>query len=529
MCSPPGGTRPDTNEQPAVVPRPTARVAGHRRVRRRGCVGRARTLDVVRRPATLVGFGCAGPDAASPGRPAGRCELLDWAASGGMALTGWADRSPRPPPAPLLGRLARLGAALADATGGTGERVEVDLATTLFGRAARLRGRRAGATSVGGSCAMLRAADGWLAVNLARIADVEAVPAVVGRPVTDPWAALAEFAAGSPAGVAAARAQELGIPAAELAAVTPPEAPWQARRLGRPRQRGRRPLVVDLSAMWAGPLAAQLLGRAGARVIKVETPVRPDGTRRGPAAFFDSLHGGHESVAFDFATTDGRASLRQLLGRADVVIESSRPRALAQLGIDAATMVHARPGLTWLSITAYGRDGSWSNRAGFGDDAAVAAGLVARDETGDPVFCGDAIADPVAGLVAALAAVRALGEGGGYLVDVSLAGAAAFLARPGSAPARRHRILEVSPDRWVVIHGVDEATVAAPRAPTPVSPAETLGASTARVMAELDGGTLGATGAGRPSPVTGRYAEVSGGVASAIAAAARSTARMIPW
>ena len=226
--------------------------------------------------------------------------------------------------------------------------------------------------------------------------------------------------------------------------------------------------------------------------------------RRGPAAFFDSLHGGHESAAFDFATTDGRAGLRALLGGADVVIESSRPRALAQLGIDAAAMVRARPGLTWLSITAYGRDGVWANRAGFGDDAAVAAGLVARDAAGDPVFCADAIADPVVGLVAALATVTALGRGGGYLVDVSLAGAAAFLARPGSAPARPHRILEVGPDRWVVTHGRADAVVAAPHAAAPASLAEALGASTARVVTELGGGALvGAVSAGRPAPAGG--------------------------
>jgi len=250
--------------------------------------------------------------------------------------------------------------------------------------------------------------------------------------------------------------------------------------------------------MWAGPVAAQLLGRAGARVVKVETATRPDGARRGPTRFFDALHGGHESVTVDFATSDGRTRLGALLERADVVIESSRPRALRQLGFDAERMVRARPGLTWLAITAYGRSSAWSNRVGFGDDAAVAGGLVARDDAGDPVFCGDAIADPIAGLFGALGVATSLERGGGVLVDVSLAGAAAWAAEPVAAPVRRHRVTEVGPDRWVVQHGARHVAVAPPHAaPAPVA-AEAAGASTARVLAELSG-AAGCATRGRPS------------------------------
>jgi crotonobetainyl-CoA:carnitine CoA-transferase CaiB-like acyl-CoA transferase len=439
------------------------------------------------RRVTTVDFACrAGRATPNPdGRDA--CELLAWAASGGMALTGWPDRAPRPPPAPLLSRLAQLAAALADATSRVGERVDAEVAETLFGRAALLGGQRAGTTSVGGSCQLLRTADGWVAVNLARIADVEVVPALVGSPVGDPWTALAEHVSTRTAGVVAARAQELALPCAELGAVHADDiAPGRTRRLGGLRRPASRPLVVDLSALWAGPLAASVLGRAGARVVKVESTTRPDGARRGPAAFFNELHGGHESVTLDFASSDGRARLQALLAHADVVIEASRPRALAQLGIDAEAMVRSRPGLTWVSITAYGRTGPWSNRVGFGDDVAAAAGLLARDDAGDPVFCGDAIADPVAGLVAALGATSALARGGGAMVDVSLAGAAAWLARPASAPASRHRVTEVDPGCWVVHHGARRARVAPPRAPGTPRVAQATGAATTSVLAELD-------------------------------------------
>jgi crotonobetainyl-CoA:carnitine CoA-transferase CaiB-like acyl-CoA transferase len=460
---------------------------------------------------TTVDFACRAGRAAPHGDRGEACELLAWAASGGMALTGWPDRPPRPPPSPVLRRSAQLAAALADATSRVGERVEVDVAATLFGRAALLGGQRGGATSVGGSCQLLRAADGWVAVNLPRAADVEVLPALVGRPVVDPWAALAEHARVRTAAAFAARAQELAIPCAEVGARHEhATGPGRARRMGGRRRAASRPLVVDLSAMWAGPLAASLLARAGARVVKVESATRPDGARRGPPAFFDELHAGHDSVTLDFATSDGRARLHALLARADAVIEASRPRALAQLGVDAGALVRARPGLTWVSITAYGRTGPWANRVGFGDDVAAAAGLLARDDAGDPVFCGDALADPVAGLVAALGAATATARGGGVLVDVSLAGAAAWLARPLGAPASRHRITEVGPDRWVVHHGAWHTPVATPRAPRPVAVAQAAGAATDRVFATLDPARPTRTRSPSPPPSRTRLARPHG-------------------
>ena len=141
-------------------------------------------------------------------------------------------------------------------------------------------------------------------------------------------------------------------------------------------------VVVDLSSMWAGPLCARLLGLAGADVIKVETPGRPDGARAGERRFFDWLHGGHRSVVVDFRSESGRHALGALIAAADVVIEASRPRALAQLGL-APEMIPHREGQVWLSITGYGRgDPAASELVAFGDDAAVAGGLVGWTGTG---------------------------------------------------------------------------------------------------------------------------------------------------
>ncbi|HEU4427115.1 MAG TPA: CoA transferase, partial [Myxococcota bacterium] len=215
------------------------------------------------------------------------------------------------------------------------------------------------------------------------------------------------------------------------------------------------PLVVDLSSLWAGPLAARLLRIAGARVVKVEATRRPDGARRGNAAFFDRLNAGKASVALDFAECEGVARLRALLERADVVIESARPRALRQLGIDAEAWVRAQPGRVWLSITGYGRAAPGSDWIAFGDDAAAAAGLCWCVPTGAPLLVGDAIADPLAGLHGALAAQRCWRRGEGALLDVALSGVVAHaIANAGAARepcpapvARPPRLLGAAPPR----------------------------------------------------------------------------------
>lgn len=190
-------------------------------------------------------------------------------------------------------------------------------------------------------------------------------------------------------------------------------------------------LVVDFSALWAGPLCAHLLGLAGARVVKVETPTRPDGARRGDRAFYDLLHAGHRSVVLDPATPAGRRALAGLVRAADIVIEASRPRALAGFGLDAEAAVAG--GTRWVSITA---DGRASGRIGFGDDVAAGGGLVCRDADLSPLFCGDAIADPLTGLTAAVLAATGPPDGG-VLWDAPMADVVAATLTPGP-PSSQH-------------------------------------------------------------------------------------------
>jgi crotonobetainyl-CoA:carnitine CoA-transferase CaiB-like acyl-CoA transferase len=233
-------------------------------------------------------------------------------------------------------------------------------------------------------------------------------------------------------------------------------------------------LVVDFSALWAGPLCAHLLGLAGADVVKVETPQRPDGARRGNPDFYRLLHAGHRSVVLDPDEPAGRNGMAALVDAADVVIEASRPRALARFGLDAHAAVAA--GTTWVSITAAGRA---SQRVGFGDDIAAAAGLVALDDHGEPVFCGDAIADPLTGLTAA---VLSLTSPAGTLLDLSMSSVvAATLDRStGPAPAARR-----SGDGWVVDTAGGPAPVAEPVPRAVAGDAPPSGADTRAVLREL--------------------------------------------
>jgi hypothetical protein len=160
--------------------------------------------------------------------------------------------------------------------------------------------RRHGRISANGSCRLLRAGDGWVAVNLPRREDVDSVEALTGRPVRgDPWAAVEGAVADMASAELLDRGRLLGLPVAGLPVAGLPGRPGAAAPSGtRIESRwpevgaplGARGLqVVDLSAMWAGPLAARILMAAGADVVKVESQSRPDGARR-IALFYSWLH-----------------------------------------------------------------------------------------------------------------------------------------------------------------------------------------------------------------------------------------------
>ena len=301
----------------------------------------------------------------------------------------------------------------------------------------RLLGERAaingftipGRRSAGGKCHLLASKVGWVAINLARDSDRELLPALFGARLDDgsDLGEIAELVFDCEAATLVARGREMGLAIARTgeAPVSPPQvrladAPHAAKPCGTP-------LIVDLSALWAGPLCSHLLQLAGAEVIKVESASRPDAMRDGDPVFFGLLNSGKSNVSVDLANAEGRDSLLQLMSRADIVIEAARPRALRQLGIDAEALVSRKPGLTWITITGHGGLDEASNWVGFGDDCGVAGGLSsAMINAGVGAgFVGDAIADPLTGLVAARTAWQSYASGQGGRIGISMSGIAA--------------------------------------------------------------------------------------------------------
>lgn len=283
---------------------------------------------------------------------------------------------------------------------------------------------RQGAISPGGSCRIIPCRDGTIAVNLARDCDWELINAWLQSEVAPDWEVVKSLVNQKLKSHILEQGRLLGLAVADAQPNLPSGRLWYnvAYRSKSATPNRTAPRVIDLSSLWAGPLCGKILQSAGAEVIKVESISRPDGARRGPAKFFNFLNDGKQNVVLDLNSKKGVSTLLDLIHSADIVIEASRPRALRQMGIIAEELLDSIAGLSWISITGYGRHPPEENWIAYGDDAGVAGGL--SDEiykaTGRWMFCGDAIADPLTGLHSALAAYACWLSGGGKLLSLSL-------------------------------------------------------------------------------------------------------------
>ncbi|KPH58682.1 CoA transferase [Novosphingobium sp. ST904] len=362
----------------------------------------------------------------------------------------------------------------------------LDGATLLGERGANGGYRISGKVSAGlGGSRLLPTRDGgWFALTLIREIDRELLPALFGNAdlaVEDSDAIAANVARHDCADLVE-RGRLLGLPVASADEI-PASAPIEVLELGphRSRAAGHRPLVVDLSAIWAGPLAGHLLWQAGMEVVKVESRTRPDLIRRDDPATFDLINQGKASVLVDFGCSAEKARLIDLIRRADIVIESARPRALLQLGIDANALVREVPGLVWLSVTGHGARGEPANWVGIGNDCGVAGGLARAmaEVTGEIGYVGDAIADPLTGVTAAREAMRALEEGQARRIGLSMSAIVAMAL--AEEQAHDPAMLESELHAWGT--GIGRPFPACPRRPL-TAPVHSLGADTARILRE---------------------------------------------
>ena len=260
--------------------------------------------------------------------------------------------------------------------------------------------------------------------------------------------------------------------------------------------------ILDLTHVWAGPLATRVLADLGATVVKVEGPMSrgPREYRGGlpiggwlggkpPAepwnvnAVFVKLQRNKQSLAIDLKTDAGRDAFLELVAVADVVMENFSARAMPALGLDYARLAAANPRIIYVSMPGFGNSGPYRDRVAFGPSVEPMSGLttVMGYGRGEPRNTAMALMDPITGVSATAAVVNALrrrertGKGahvemslheggvafsGPWLIDVQLPGYAGDIAplgnrHPDMAPHGVYRC--AGDDAWVAIACRDDA------------------------------------------------------------------------
>ena len=198
---------------------------------------------------------------------------------------------------------------------------------------------------------------------------------------------------------------------------------------GRPQLPGRAPrkkgapvaldglLVVDFTRVVAGPACTQTLADFGAEVIKIENPDGGDDTRSyehadlaGESAAYVSLNRNKRDIALDLTKPEAREVARELIARADVVVENFSSGVMKKYGLDYASVEPSNPRLVYCSISAYGRQGPFASRPGFDPITQAESGFMSLNgfSDGPPVRTGPPAVDMMTGMSACSAILMAL-------------------------------------------------------------------------------------------------------------------------
>jgi hypothetical protein len=220
-------------------------------------------------------------------------------------------------------------------------------------------------------------------------------------------------------------------------------------RAGAQTRQPRAVTIVDMTAMWAGPLCTRLLADWGASVVTVEPDLRPDGVRLSPAQFAVLDHG-KRRVPWDLRRSSDRAAFEAAIGDADVLVESFSPRVLPGLGYPPDVMHRLNRRLTIVEIRAFPSTSPEATWVAYGRGVHAASGLGIVGGAPAPSLL--AYPDPLAGLVAFGTVLAALGGPGGAVEEVSLAGAISPLLGTAGRP----------------LGDVDEGAIASLGSPGPV-------------------------------------------------------------
>lgn len=172
--------------------------------------------------------------------------------------------------------------------------------------------------------------------------------------------------------------------------------------------------VVDLSRLVSGNMLTHVLADLGADVIKVEPPGKGDELRawrrKGVSTYWLAYSRNKQSVALDLRSEEGKVHLRELLARADILVENFRPGTLERMGLDKDTLQSLNPKLVVVRISGWGQTGMFSNKGGFGTLIEAMSGFAAMNGYADrpPVVPPFAMADSVAGIYGSTLALAAL-------------------------------------------------------------------------------------------------------------------------